>query len=176
MANLQQASNVAQPRCPCRLTQEQLDRHGLVGAGGVCTAVFADGSGAVCGRPLGAHPHTPAGSTVPATGTVGTGAGFGRLVRTFLVVGIFIGAIWFTFTKSKEARKEFVKSAFDWIIQDGLSNFFWYDGEYIVSIIIGGACLRTIHRVWSSPSHTFQNRSVGEDVESSPLLEEHKNN
>lgn len=43
--------------CPCGLTQEELDRHGGLGPGLICTAVWVDGSENVCGRPLGAHPH-----------------------------------------------------------------------------------------------------------------------
>jgi len=67
MANLQQAPVVAQPQCPCGLTQEQLDRHGLVGAGGVCTAFRKGSRTDACGELLADHPHTPA---VPATETV----------------------------------------------------------------------------------------------------------
>jgi hypothetical protein len=45
--------------CPCGLTREELNMHHLVGPGGVCIAVHVDGSGKVCNRPLGAHPHGP---------------------------------------------------------------------------------------------------------------------
>ena len=47
---------MAARRCPCELTREELDAHHLVGPGGVCTALWADGSGIICGEPLGAHP------------------------------------------------------------------------------------------------------------------------
>ncbi len=46
--------------CHCGLTREELNQHGLIGLGGCCTAVWADGSGNVCGKPLGAHPHQKA--------------------------------------------------------------------------------------------------------------------
>jgi len=54
---------MSQP-CPCGLTQEQLDRHQLVGPGGVCTAFWKDesaldglGNRKVCGESLANHPH-----------------------------------------------------------------------------------------------------------------------
>ena len=57
---MQVQMNPSQPQpqpCPCGLTREEVRDLRLVGAGGVCTAVWVDGSGKVCGRPLGAHPH-----------------------------------------------------------------------------------------------------------------------
>jgi len=43
--------------CPCGLTQEQLDRHGLVGAGGICTAFRRGSRAELCGELLADHPH-----------------------------------------------------------------------------------------------------------------------
>jgi hypothetical protein len=46
--------------CPCGLTQEQLDRHGLVGPGGVCTAFRKGSRTETCGELLADHPHQQA--------------------------------------------------------------------------------------------------------------------
>ena len=42
--------------CLCGLSQGQLDRHLLVGKGGLCTALKIDGSNSVCNVSLGKHP------------------------------------------------------------------------------------------------------------------------
>ncbi len=40
--------------CPCGLTREELNQHGLIGPGGRCTA--EDQNGNACGRRLADHP------------------------------------------------------------------------------------------------------------------------
>jgi hypothetical protein len=54
--------------CPCELTQEQVERHSLVGERGKCLAERADDSRTLCGKPLGSHPCSMA--IVPAIGKV----------------------------------------------------------------------------------------------------------
>jgi hypothetical protein len=57
-------------QCPCGLTFEFLDKHNLVGPGGVCTAYYADksvnddGTRRVCGEDLLDHPYAPAGHSI----------------------------------------------------------------------------------------------------------------
>ena len=41
---------------PCGLTYETIDRRNRLDDDLRCTAEFADGSGNICNRPLGAHP------------------------------------------------------------------------------------------------------------------------
>jgi hypothetical protein len=54
-------------QCPCGLTFEFLDKHNLVGPGGVCTAF--DAKNQPCGRRLVDHPHAPADKSVNDDGT-----------------------------------------------------------------------------------------------------------
>jgi hypothetical protein len=43
--------------CPCRLNQSRLERWNKIDIHNLrCTAEFADGSGRIYGKPLGAHP------------------------------------------------------------------------------------------------------------------------
>jgi hypothetical protein len=50
--------------CACGLTREELHKHNLVGAGGLCSAYFADGTRRVCGEHLRDHPRNPAGHSI----------------------------------------------------------------------------------------------------------------
>lgn len=44
-----------QSQCPCGLTQELLDRHRLIGPGGLCTADDCENN--ICGKRFVDHPH-----------------------------------------------------------------------------------------------------------------------
>jgi hypothetical protein len=57
--------------CPCRLTQEQIERYTKIDANLRCTAEYADktavdenGHRLICGESLGAHPHAPLGKNI----------------------------------------------------------------------------------------------------------------
>jgi hypothetical protein len=47
----------SQPQfCPCALSLEEIKEYSNIDGDLKCTAGWADGSGTICGRPLGAHP------------------------------------------------------------------------------------------------------------------------
>jgi hypothetical protein len=52
--------------CPCGLPYEDVNRHGLVGPGGVCTAFKRGSRTDFCGELLADHPH----QQQPATGRI----------------------------------------------------------------------------------------------------------
>jgi hypothetical protein len=45
--------------CPCGLPREEITKYNFFSDKGICTAVWADESGLICGKPLGAHPRQP---------------------------------------------------------------------------------------------------------------------
>jgi hypothetical protein len=58
---MESASSRAQPDqpgrfCPCLLTREEVKEYNKIDERLKCTAEWADDSGKICGKPLGAHP------------------------------------------------------------------------------------------------------------------------
>jgi hypothetical protein len=92
------------------------------------------------------------------------------------MVAILLATLWFIGTKNKQERIEFIRSSAEWIAEDGVSTFFWYEADIIIGAVLGFGSFYGMLRDWSTPSLQNETEFVNNgDPERVHLVEEEGN-